>query len=664
MPPSSAFSVTVPYANGSPDSVTPPPRRQQGISAGRLIANPKMEEFLKTWRQDALNKHQYDAAIYVGDKLLAMTGDPKDAFWLAQVHFSNGHYNRAQTFLIKNDLISRSTSCRYLAALCLIKQLKYDEALNILGEKNPTHLISSASSSAGDSRRRAPITRSSGRDRDEHGSNLKFEAAMCYLRGQVFSKQNAFDKAKESYKLAVQIDVKCFEAFDQLMRNSLMSPEEEWNFLESLDFESLNAPSSENSENPGQCADFMKMLYTTRLSKYKNPAFFNKATETLSECYNLADNADLILSRAELLFTQCRFKDCLKLCERIIEDDRYNFSIYPLYLACLHELNEKNKLFLVSHDMADSYPEEPCTWLAVGVYYLTIGKIAEARRYFSKASMMDPHFGPAWIGFAHTFAAEGEHDQAISAYSTAARLFQGTHLPQLFLGMQHLQLNNITLADEYLNNAFSLCKTDPLLLNELGVVFYHKDHLKEAIQLFTRALAIADEIESDPKAWIATRANLGHAYRRMEMYDKALETFAEVTRCGEGRDSGVYCAVGLCHLSAGRPYVACTSFHEALAIWPQDPIATELLEKALQECAAAPDLFDASIMTPDGDVLVHNEEDVDLMIHEQALKSRKKPVQGMIAEGSRTTRSGESQRRREARAPPAEILESSSDVDL
>jgi len=34
-----------------------------------------MEEFLKNWRQDALNKHQYDAAIFIGDKLLALTGN-------------------------------------------------------------------------------------------------------------------------------------------------------------------------------------------------------------------------------------------------------------------------------------------------------------------------------------------------------------------------------------------------------------------------------------------------------------------------------------------------------------------------------------------------------------------------------------------------------------
>lgn len=43
----------------------------------------------------------------------------------------------------------------------------------------------------------------------------------------------------------------------------------------------------------------------------------------------------------------------------------------------------------------------------------------------SKTSLMDPRFGPAWIAFGHTFAIEGEHDHAITAYSTSARLFQG-----------------------------------------------------------------------------------------------------------------------------------------------------------------------------------------------------------------------------------------------
>ncbi|EPS40250.1 hypothetical protein H072_5944 [Dactylellina haptotyla CBS 200.50] len=33
----------------------------------------RMEKFLREWRQDAVNKHQYDSAIFIGDKLLALT---------------------------------------------------------------------------------------------------------------------------------------------------------------------------------------------------------------------------------------------------------------------------------------------------------------------------------------------------------------------------------------------------------------------------------------------------------------------------------------------------------------------------------------------------------------------------------------------------------------
>jgi anaphase-promoting complex subunit 6 len=480
--------------------------------------------------------------------------------------------------------------------------------LVILGDKNPTHLISAPNSArrklqhVDANARSAPvrglkpgalrsdrIDRSEERDKEDI-SNLRYEAGMCYLRGVCYAKQNAFDRAKECYKDAVRIDVQCFEAFDQLMKNSLMSPDEEWKFLQSLDFDSVP---SENSSVAQEAAEFTKMLYTTRLSKYQNAEEFNIAIETLSTHYNLASNPDILLSKAELLFTQCRFKEALHLTESILQKDRYNFSAIPLHVACLHELNEKNSLFLMSHDLADNHPEEPCSWLAVGVYYLTINRIAEARRFFSKSSMMDPHFGPAWIGFAHTFAAEGEHDQAISAYSTAARLFQGTHLPQLFLGMQNLQLNNIPLAHEYLNTAYRICDKDPLLLNELGVVFYHEEHLSEAIRIFNKAIKLSTEAGSDRRAYIATRANLGHAYRRIGKWNEALNCFDDVLRQG-GRDAGIFCAKALVLMETGDSFNAVVTLHEALSISPQDPIATDLLNKALEAHETRPVLDDAN----------------------------------------------------------------------
>lgn len=46
-----------------------------------------MDKFLRDWRQDALNKAQYDSAVFIGDKLLAITSrklplDQRPAFLL------------------------------------------------------------------------------------------------------------------------------------------------------------------------------------------------------------------------------------------------------------------------------------------------------------------------------------------------------------------------------------------------------------------------------------------------------------------------------------------------------------------------------------------------------------------------------------------------------
>jgi anaphase-promoting complex subunit 6 len=35
-----------------------------------------MEKFLRSWRQDALNRGQHDAAVYIGDKVLALSSTP------------------------------------------------------------------------------------------------------------------------------------------------------------------------------------------------------------------------------------------------------------------------------------------------------------------------------------------------------------------------------------------------------------------------------------------------------------------------------------------------------------------------------------------------------------------------------------------------------------
>ena len=521
------------------------------------------------------------------------TDSDEDALALAQTYFAAGNYNRALSLVSRSESTQQFAAAKYLAAHCYIKQNRHEDALDILGEKNPTHLTTTSDSARrklqhlsngltskqlGKSKllsRSDRADRSEERDREDT-SSIKYEAGMCYLRGLCYAKQNAFDRAKECYKDAVRIDIQCFEAFDQLMKNSLMSPGEEWDFLETLNFDSIQSDSGVATE----AADFTRNLYITRLSKYARPDEFNDAIETLSTHYRLASNPDILLSKAGILYTSSRYGAALELTSQILEADPYNFAAMPLHLALLHHLNHTTALFALSHDLADTHPNEPCTWLAVGTYYLSTNRIPEARSYFSKASLMDPHFGPAWIGFAHTFAAEGEGDQAIAAYSTAARLFQGTHLPQLFLGMQEISLGNLTIAREYLTTAFTLCGNDPLLINEIGVVAYMEEEYDSAVRHFVLALRIAEDNEAPMQSYTSTRLNLAHALRRAGRFQEALDQFDEVIRLGL-REASVFASKGLVLLELQHPFEATVTLHEALAISPQDPMASDLLSKAL-----------------------------------------------------------------------------------
>ena len=502
---------------------------------------------LRLWRHDALLQHHYKTAIYIGDKVLSLTNDPNDAFWLAQVHYTSGNFQSARN-LLAGPTYETSVGCIYLAGLCLYKLDKLDEALDIIGEVNPFKKDHSIRNPDG---------------------GIKLEASMCHLRGLIYTKQNNFERGKNCFREAVLVDVKCFEAFDALISNHLLTPDEEWELLDSLNFDDAD----NNSE-------FVKLLYTTHINKYKNLHIYEEARQRLNEEFELVDNIDIMLSQAELFFVKCKFQECLDLCTKIIDRDELNISALSNYLSCLYELGGKNKLFLMAHKLAENYPNHYITWVAIGIYYFSINQISEARAFFSKASILNPNFASAWIGFAHTFAADGEHEQAVSAYATAARLFPGTHLPNLFLGMQYLQMSNYTLAWEYLNFAYSICPTDPLLLNEIGVLNYHKNELQRAEIYLRRALVASKTLEYGSKAWCSIHCNLAHVYRRMGLFEKAIRHFNEVLKIAKN-DVNIYSTLGLICLKMGKIGNAVEYLHIALAIQPNDAMATDLLDKAL-----------------------------------------------------------------------------------
>ncbi|KAG6833379.1 hypothetical protein H0H87_007996 [Tephrocybe sp. NHM501043] len=576
-----------------------------------------MVDRMRLWRHDALMQHLYETAAFWGDKIVSWTNDPNDAFWLAQTYFMTHQYSRAERLLTRpfstsppkrasspppanghlfpdvkgkgreqdvpppltslprlpmgpgamievpeeeQDRVSRlvdmSVACRYLAAQCQVRQGNWAEATEMLGEANPFR----------DSGRSGPAI-------PNVDGGIKVEASMCHLRGILMLKLNRGDQAKQCFMEALALDVKCYDAFDQLVTGEMMTPDEEWEFVQSLEYK----------QQTPQDAEFVQLIYTCRLRKYKHATEHALTRKRLVDEYGLGDNPDVLYSFADALYANFRWADCFVITSRILGLVSIHNSTMPLHIACMYHLSHlHSKLFILAHEMVDREPENPISWYAVGVWYLSGGKWAQARQYFSKTSLMDPRFGPAWIAFAHTFALEGEHDHAVTAYSTCARMFTGSHLPLMFVGMENIMLSNHALADEALNASNTMCDGDPLLVNEMGVMAFNHGNFLGAMELFRKALDLAQVTQSSQKAWSTTYLNLGTCYRKLGRLDEAKETYQRVLEL-DSRHSVALGFLGLVYHLLGQYDNAIVKYHEALSIDPINPHVLELLNMALEQ---------------------------------------------------------------------------------
>lgn len=533
-------------ANGDCDSEDVNSEQNNMIDVSDLSSVEK----LRLWRHDALMQHHYKTAEHIGDVIYTMTKDPNDAFWLAQVYYNQGSYVRAVELIFTDQLDAESIMCRYLAALCLFKLNKYEEALDIIGDSNPFQ--------------NEPCTSNSS------DGGVKLESSICLLRGKIYVALSNMERAKECFKEAVQVDVKNYEAFDYLLSKHLLTTAEQWDLFGSLQFQDLD----DNEE-------MIRCLYISRLSKYQNHKELENASNTLQNKYLLKENRIVKLAEIELLNNQSKFTQCMKLCEQVLEVDEYNPEVLPIYVQCLHSFSAKNKLFLLSHKLAENFPKSPVTWFAVATYYLTMGKVAEARKYFSRSSIMDPSFGYSWLGFAHTYVAEGEHEQALSAYSTAARFFPGTHLPHLYLGMQYNKMDDLSLAEKYFMIAYDMCPTDPLLLNELGVIYFKRQNYIKAKKYMKRAHDAIKNMKSESKAWISIVINLGHTYRKLGEDERAVKCFKTVLESSKPTAT-LWCSLGFLYLRMKKIEKAIDSFHKALALDQGNQASNKLLKTALE----------------------------------------------------------------------------------
>lgn len=217
-------------------------------------------------------------------------------------------------------------------------------------------------------------------------------------------KLNRADQAKTCFMEALALDVKCADAFSQLVNAEMLTPDEgkllvvdyrpshlltlcsEWDFIQGLSY---------STQTPDD-AEFVQLIYTSRLRKDKHRVEHALTRTRLVDDFGLGDNPDVLFSFADALYTDFRWAECYAMTSRIMGLTAMHVPTIPLHIACMYHLNHlHSKLFLLAHEMVDREPENALSWYAVGVWYLSSGKWGQARSYLRyETYLSDLRMGP------------------------------------------------------------------------------------------------------------------------------------------------------------------------------------------------------------------------------------------------------------------------------
>lgn len=531
-----------------------------------------------------IDKHLYKTALFWADKAVTLSnGDVQDVYWLAQTLFLSGQYQRAIHALKGRELLQTNLACRYLAAKCYAECRQWQEALDVLEMAKEAEIkeLGDKDSFSGDS--------------FMLGGSKKLESAICLLRGTTYEAMDNRSLATDCYKESLRHDVHCYEAFDLLVTHHMLTAEEERDLLDSLPFGEQCTPEE---------VVMIKFLYESKTKKYSKPA----DPKLPAGLDGLNDNLDVVVSMAERHFYNCSYQTSFKLTSAVMNSDAYHEGCLPIHISCLVELMKSNELFYLAHNLVDNYPQKAIAWYAVGCYYYLIEKYEQARRYFSKATSLERVYGPAWLSFGHSFAAEGEHDQAMAAYFTASKLMPRCHLPLLYIGLEYGKTHNPTLAERFLTQALTLSPDDPFVKQEMGVIVYQNgDHI--AAEKFFREALHKVQVTSGgilSETWEPLLNNLAHACRKRGKYQEALRCHQQALVLVPNKAS-TFSAVGFVHSLMGNLSEAIDYFHKALGIQREDTFSVHMLQETLKELTlegkadigVGTDTFEDSVMEMD-----------------------------------------------------------------
>merc|ERR1719309_484199 len=256
-------------------------------------------------------------------------------YTMARILIISKHYNRAHNLIVSRKLHTHHLGCCYLAA----------KALQLLGnDRSALDLLESIETEKLIEQTMMAISVNS----DDFKTRNLLSSLYC-LKGQILECIENRELAAESYKLAVQTDAFCYEAFQALIDHQMLTADEEKNLINSI------------NDNDGPEHVLVKGLYSLNLKKYECP-------ENLSFPSELAvfeKNCDVRVCMAERFYYNCDHVAAYKITCQIMHEDPLHHRCIPLHVALLVDMKKTNDLFKLAHSLVDFYPEWSIAWYAL-----------------------------------------------------------------------------------------------------------------------------------------------------------------------------------------------------------------------------------------------------------------------------------------------------------
>ena len=558
----------------------------------QISSSPKLSSVIKNMKNlitKNISLHLYRNALFYAEKCLviSLTHDinsiSDNIYMLAKCLFLNKEYSRCVNLIQKYNVIYYNINFLILYGQALFNCDDYDGVILYL-EKDSISFES--------------------QNIDDENNDIKSMHSIRHLLiGKAYEMKENKQPAIRNYLLALKNDLENIEAFDILINHQLLNTSEKQQLLNTLNFNQNNCWLNDyykskindnifmtyksdveidlginkiineiNSENNSKCK---------RENNMEDINYNNISTINIMDVLYKNNDQSLMLMEAEKMFMARDYTNTYKKLKKINEDDFYNLELIPMLCSSMIELNKIVDLYSLAYKLGNNCNDKFIPWYAVGCYYYAIKKYEISRKYFLKCNQLNKNFPEGWVALGNSYAGEDESDQALNAYRTCLRLFPGCHYSNLYIGMEFVRTNNLKTALIAFQNALQLSQNDPLIYNEIGVVYYKQQIYEEAQNYFIKGIKMCSE-DDVSSAYQTLMINLGHTYRKLKKLKEALEVYMKLYYI-DSKNVDVLNGIGFILSLIGKYNYALDYFHQANFIQSNDSFSITMINKCINE---------------------------------------------------------------------------------